>query len=263
MGPIYFIGLLINLDKSPLINVVHTNHSLCTQNLQLLLVLLNPGREKTLIQTVAMPALTRNKKKAATKSQTPPLKVTKPKTPPSKNQAKPQASTLKKGAKSQKKPPLKKQKKEVVVEEEPLEDDEVSDGSDEDDVSTDVESEEIDESEDGVKGSNGFFSDGDDDDEEDNDDDEETLGDDFLEGSGDEEEEEEGPSDADSDSDSDEENLQRRSISIDRKLAKQKHDADAELQELNKQDGPDEESEHDAFRLPTQEVTFFYVQSSV
>ncbi|CAE6242858.1 unnamed protein product [Arabidopsis arenosa] len=91
-----------------------------------------------------MPALTRNKKKAATKSPTPPTKqVTKSKAPPSKIQSKPQTSTLKKGAKSQNKPPLKKQKKEVI-EEEPLEDDE-------DDVYTDVESEELDESDDGEK----------------------------------------------------------------------------------------------------------------
>ncbi|XP_010443232.1 PREDICTED: 25S rRNA (cytosine-C(5))-methyltransferase nop2 [Camelina sativa] len=186
-----------------------------------------------------MPALTRNKKKGA-KSQTPPTKqVTKPKTPPSK----PQTTTLKKGAK---KPPLKKQKKEVVVEEEPLEEDDelVSD------CSIDAESEELDESDDeGGKGSNGFFSD----DEEENDEDDETLGDDFLEGSGDEdeEEEEEGPSDvgSDSDSDEDDDDLVKQSEAIDRKLAKQKADAEAEQQELNKQD----ESEHDAFRLPTEE----------
>ncbi|EOA12379.1 hypothetical protein CARUB_v10025998mg [Capsella rubella] len=192
-----------------------------------------------------MPALTRNKKKGA-KPQTPPTKqVTKSKTPPSK----PQISTLKKGAKSLKKPPLKKQKKEVV-EEAPLEDDEVSD-----DASIDAESEELDESDDGEKGSNGLFYNDDEEENEDDDDDEMTLGDDFLEGSGDEddedeeEEEEEGPSDVDSDSDSDGDDLVRKSDAIDRKLAKEKEDADAEQQETNKQD----ETEHDAFRLPTEE----------
>lgn len=193
-----------------------------------------------------MPALTRNKKKAATKSPTPPTKqVTNSKAPPSKIQKKPQTSTLKKGAKSQNKPPLKKQKKEVV-EEEPLEDDE-------DDVSTDEESEELDESDDGEKGSNALFSDDDDDEEEENDDDEETLGDDFLVGSGDEDEE--GPSDADSDSDDND--IVRKSDAIDRQLAKDKKDAAAEVRDNIKQDGPDEELEHDAFRLPTEEVTFF------
>lgn len=192
-----------------------------------------------------MPALTRNKKKAATKSPTPPTKqVTNSKAPPSKIQKKPQTSTSKKGAKSQNKPPLKKQKKEVV-EEEPLEDDE-------DDVSTDEESEELDESDDGEKGSNALFSD-DDDEEEENDDDEETLGDDFLVGSGDEDEE--GPSDADSDSDDND--IVRKSDAIDRQLAKDKKDAAAEVRDNIKQDGPDEELEHDAFRLPTEEVTFF------
>ncbi|CAH8279812.1 unnamed protein product [Arabidopsis lyrata] len=190
-----------------------------------------------------MPALTRNKKKAATKSPTSPTKqVTKSKAPPSKIQSKPQTSTLKKGAKSQNKPPLKKQKKEFV-EEEPLEDDE-------DDVSTDEESEELDESDDGEKGSNALFSDDDDEEEEEeNDDDEETLGDDFLVGSGDEDEE--GPSDADSDSDDND--IVRKSDAIDRQLAKDKKDAAAEVRDNIKQDGPDEELEHDAFRLPTEE----------
>ncbi|KAG7534391.1 SAM-dependent methyltransferase RsmB/NOP2-type [Arabidopsis thaliana x Arabidopsis arenosa] len=188
-----------------------------------------------------MPALTRNKKKAATKSPTPPTKqVTKSKAPPSKIQSKPQTSTLKKGAKSQNKPPLKKQKKEVI-EEEPLEDDE-------DDVSIDEESEELDESDDGEKESNALFSD-DDDDEEENGDYEETLGDDFLEGSGDEDEER--PSD--SDSDSDDNDIVRKSDAIDRQLAKDKKDAAAEVRDNIKQDGPDEELEHDAFRLPTEE----------
>jgi hypothetical protein len=203
-----------------------------------------------------MPALTRNKKKAATKSITPPTKqLTKSKTPP----MKPQTSMLKKGAKSQNKPPLKKQKKEVV-EEEPLEDyevtddsdedDEVSDGSDEDDISPAVESEEIDESDDGENGSNQLFSD----DEEEND--EETLGDDFLEGSGDEDEE--GSLDADSDADSDDDDIVAKSDAIDRDLAMQKKDAAAELEDFIKQDDVhDEEPEHDAFRLPTEEVTFF------
>jgi len=203
-----------------------------------------------------MPALTRNKKKAATKSITPPTKqLTKSKTPP----MKPQTSMLKKGAKSQNKPPLKKQKKEVV-EEVPLEDyevtddsdedDEVSDGSDEDDISPAVESEEIDESDDGENGSNQLFSD----DEEEND--EETLGDDFLEGSGDEDEE--GSLDADSDADSDDDDIVAKSDAIDRDLAKQKKDAAAELEDFIKQDDVhDEEPEHDAFRLPTEEVTFF------
>jgi ribosomal RNA methyltransferase Nop2 len=199
-----------------------------------------------------MPALTRNKKKAATKSITPPTKqLTKSKTPP----MKPQTSMLKKGAKSQNKPPLKKQKKEVV-EEEPLEDyevtddsdedDEVSDGSDEDDISPAVESEEIDESDDGENGSNQLFSD----DEEEND--EETLGDDFLEGSGDEDEE--GSLDADSDADSDDDDIVAKSDAIDRDLAMQKKDAAAELEDFIKQDDVhDEEPEHDAFRLPTEE----------
>ncbi|CAL9243724.1 unnamed protein product [Arabidopsis halleri] len=188
-----------------------------------------------------MPALTRNKKKAATKSQTPPTKqVTKSKAPPSKIQSKPQTSTLKKGAKSQNKPPLKKQKKEIV-EEEPLEDDE-------DALSTDEESEELDESDYGEKESNALFSD-DDGEEEENDDYEDTLGDDFLEGSGDEDEEE--PSDADSDSDDND--IVRKSDAIDRQLAQDKKDAAAEVRDNIKQDGPDEELEHDAFRLPTEE----------
>ncbi|CAN6994345.1 unnamed protein product [Brassica oleracea var. botrytis] len=167
-------------------------------------------------------------------------KAPKPQTPPVKNLSKarkaeePQTLTSKKGAKSQtKKPPLKKQKKDVAVEEEdPLE--EVSD----------VESEEIDESDDGEKGSNGFFSD---------DDGEELLGDDFLDGSGDDDEEEE-RSDSDealsSDSDSDEDDIQKESEAIDRAKAKEEEDADAELLDFNKEVGPEE---HDTFRLPTQE----------
>ncbi|KAL1188409.1 25S rRNA (cytosine-C(5))-methyltransferase NOP2A [Cardamine amara subsp. amara] len=195
-----------------------------------------------------MAALTRNKKKAS-QSKTPPSnKVTKSKTPPFKNQTKPQSSTLKKkGVKSQKKPPLKKQKKEVVEEEDPSENDEVSDDSD-DDVPTDVESEELDESDDGDKGSNGFFSD--DDDEEKNDEDEDLLGDDFLEGSGDEEEE--GPSN--SDSDSDEGDIVKISNDIDKENEKMKKDATKELHDTNNPKVADgEESEHDAFRLPTEE----------
>ncbi|KAG2310680.1 hypothetical protein Bca4012_025184 [Brassica carinata] len=182
--------------------------------------------------------LTRSNKKAP-KSQTPPpfKKLSKAQTPPVKKAEKPQTLTLKKGAKSQKKPPLKKQKKEDVVEEEdPLE--EVSD----------VESEDVDESDDGEKGSNGFFSDDDDGEEE-------LLGDDFLDGSGDDEEEERSDSDAalSSDSDSDEEDILKESEALDRAKAKEEEDADAELLDFNKEVGPDGESEHDAFRMPTEE----------
>ncbi|CAA7062644.1 unnamed protein product [Microthlaspi erraticum] len=212
-----------------------------------------------------MPALTRNKSKGP-KSQTPPSKkVTKAQAPAlSKNQAKtqkpplkmaekPQNLTLKKGVKSQKKPPLKKQKKDVV-EEAPLEsDEELSDGSD------DLESgEELDESDDGEEGANGlgssgFFSD-DDGEENDDDDDEEPLDDNFLEGSGDEEE----PSDldaasnSDSDSDSDSGDILKQSDAIDREDAKRQAEADAEMEDFNKEAGPDEDSEF-AFQLPTEE----------
>lgn len=185
--------------------------------------------------------LTRSNKKAP-KSQTPPplKKLSKAQTPPVKKAEKPQTLTLKKGAKSQKKPPLKKQKK-VVVEEDPLEaEEEVSVGSD-------LES---DESDGGEEGSNGFFSD--------EDGEEELLGDDFLDGSGDDEEEEE-RSDSDaalsSDSDSDEGDILKESEALDRAKAKEEEDADAELLDFNKEVGPDEE--HDTFRLPTEEVRIF------
>ncbi|KAG2299485.1 hypothetical protein Bca52824_035957 [Brassica carinata] len=181
--------------------------------------------------------LTRSKKSVA-KSQTPPSKkAEKPQALALKRKAeKPQALALKKGAKSQKKPPLKKQKKEVV-EEDPLESDEevVSD----DDAPTDVESEESDD--DGEDGSNGFFSD---DDGEENEDGEELLGDDFLDGSGDEEEEH---SDSGSDYDSDEGDIQKESEMLDREQAKEEADAEAEMLDFNKEAGDD------AFRLPTEE----------
>ncbi|CAH2069845.1 unnamed protein product, partial [Thlaspi arvense] len=224
---------------------------------------LNPRREGNPNSNLfAMPALTRNKKKGA-KSQTPPSKkVAKTQTPPpSKNQAKSQKPplkkaektqtlALKKGVKSQKKPPLKKQKKEVVEEDPSENDEEASDGSD--DASTDVESEELDESDDGEKGSDGlgssgFFSD----DGEDDDGDEELLGDDFLEGSDEEE-----PLDADeasnSDSDSDGGDILEESKALDQEKALREKEADDELKDFNREVGPDEESEHDAFRLPTE-----------
>ncbi|CAN7038853.1 hypothetical protein IGI04_005522 [Brassica rapa subsp. trilocularis] len=178
--------------------------------------------------------LTRSSKKAP-KPQTPPVKnLSKAQTPPLSKAEKPQTLTLKKGAKSQKKPPLKKQKKDVIVVEEEDDDEEVSD----------VESEEIDESDDGEKGSNGFFSD---DDGDENDDGEELLGDDFLDGSGDDEEE---VLSSDSDSDSDEDDIQKESEAIDRAKAKEEEDADAELLDFNKEAGPEE---HETFHLPTQE----------
>nr|VDD32214.1 unnamed protein product [Brassica oleracea] len=175
--------------------------------------------------------LTRSKKRVA-KSQTPPLK---------RKAEKPQALALKKGgAKSQKTPPLKKQKKEVV-EEDPSENDdaEVSDDA----ASTDVESEESDDGEEEGLGSSGFFSD--DDGEENDDDGEELLGDDFLEGSGDEEEHSD--SGSGSDSDSDEGDIEKESKLIDEEEAKEEEDAKAELLDFNKEAGDD------SFRLPTEE----------
>ncbi|XP_013605999.1 PREDICTED: 25S rRNA (cytosine-C(5))-methyltransferase nop2 [Brassica oleracea var. oleracea] len=175
--------------------------------------------------------LTRSKKRVA-KSQTPPLK---------RKAEKPQALALKKGgAKSQKTPPLKKQKKEVV-EEDPSEndDEEVSDDA----ASTDVESEESDDGEEEGLGSSGFFSD--DDGEENDDDGEELLGDDFLEGSGDEEEHSD--SGSGSDSDSDEGDIEKESKLIDEEEAKEEEDAKAELLDFNKEAGDD------SFRLPTEE----------
>ncbi|CAN7066999.1 unnamed protein product [Brassica rapa subsp. trilocularis] len=190
--------------------------------------------------------LTRSKKRVA-KSQTPPLKrAEKPQALALKRKAeKPQALALKKGgAKSQKTPPLKKQKKEVFVEEDPSEDDE-EEVSDDAAASTDVESEESDvgeeEGSNGL-GSSGFFSD-DDGEENDDDDGEELLGDDFLEGSGDEEEH----SGSGSDSDSDEGDIEKESKLIDEEEAKEEEDAKAELLDFNKEAGDD------AFRLPTEE----------
>ncbi|KAJ4911247.1 S-adenosyl-L-methionine-dependent methyltransferases superfamily protein [Raphanus sativus] len=185
--------------------------------------------------------LTRSNRKAAKPQTPPPVKKLskKTQTPPLSKSEKPQTLTSKKGAaKSQKKPPLKKQKKDLVEEEE------VSDGSD-------LDTEELDESDDGEEGSNGFFSDENDDGEE------ELLGDDFLDGSGDEEEEEEeeerSDSDADLSSDSDEGDIFKESEAIDRAKAKEEEDADAELLDFNKEVGPGEDSEHDTFRLPTEE----------
>ncbi|KAF8099092.1 hypothetical protein N665_0251s0017 [Sinapis alba] len=177
--------------------------------------------------------LTRSKKRV-TKSQTPPSKkAEKPQPLALKRKAeKPQALALKNGAKS-----LKKQKKEVVEEEPRENDEEVSD-----DASTDVESGESDDGEEGSDGlgSSGFFSD---DDGEENDDGEDLLGDDFLDGSGDEEEH----SDSGSDSDSDEGDIQKESEMLDREQAKEEADAKAELLDFNKEAGDD------AFRLPTEE----------
>ena len=42
---------------------------------------------------------------------------------------------------------------------------------------------------------------------------------------------------------------------IDRAKAKEEEDADAKHLDFNKEVGPGEESEHDTFRLPTEEVT--------
>ncbi|XP_048598820.1 25S rRNA (cytosine-C(5))-methyltransferase NOP2A-like isoform X2 [Brassica napus] len=185
--------------------------------------------------------LTRSKKRVA-KSQTPPLKrAEKPQALALKRKAeKPQALALKKGgAKSQKTPPLKKQKKEVVVEEDPSEDDD-EEVSDDAAASTDVES---DDGEEEGLGSSGFFSD--DDGEENDDDGEELLGDDFLEGSGDEEEHSD--SGSGSDSDSDEGDIEKESKLIDEEEAKEEEDAKAELLDFNKEAGDD------AFRLPTEE----------
>ncbi|CDY17367.1 BnaA10g10010D [Brassica napus] len=190
--------------------------------------------------------LTRSKKRVA-KSQTPPLKrAEKPQALALKRKAeKPQALASKKGgAKSQKTPPLKKQKKEVFVEEDPSEDDD-EEVSDDAAASTDVESEESDDGEEEGSnglGSSGFFSD-DDGEENDDDDGEELLGDDFLEGSGDEEEH----SGSGSDSDSDEGDIEKESKLIDEEEAKEEEDAKAELLDFNKEAGDD------AFRLPTEE----------
>nr|VDD17694.1 unnamed protein product [Brassica rapa] len=185
--------------------------------------------------------LTRSKKRVA-KSQTPPLKrAEKPQALALKRKAeKPQALASKKGgAKSQKTPPLKKQKKEVFVEEDPSEEDE-EEVSDDAAASTDVES---DDGEEEGLGSSGFFSDGDG--EENDDDGEELLGDDFLEGSGDEEEH--SGSGSGSDSDSDEGDIEKESKLIDEEEAKEEEDAKAELLDFNKEAGDD------AFRLPTEE----------
>ncbi|XP_018456289.2 25S rRNA (cytosine-C(5))-methyltransferase NOP2A-like [Raphanus sativus] len=194
--------------------------------------------------------LTRSKKRV-TKSQTPPSnKAEKPQALALKRKAaeKPQPLASKKGgAKSQKKqPPSKKQKKEVVEEEEdPREKDE--EVSDYDAASTDAELEESDGGEERSNGlgSSGFFSD-DDGEENDEDDGEEVLGDDFLDGSGDEDEEEE-RSDSGSDSDSDDGDIEKESRLIDEKEAKEEADAEAELLDFNKEAGDD------AFRLPTEE----------
>ncbi|RID41040.1 hypothetical protein BRARA_J01029 [Brassica rapa] len=186
--------------------------------------------------------LTRSKKRVA-KSQTPPLKrAEKPQSLALKRKAeKPQALASKKGgAKSQKTPPLKKQKKEAVVEEDPSEDDE-EEVSDDAAASTDVESDDGEEEGSNGLGSSGFFSD--DDGEENDDDGEELLGDDFLEGSGDEEEH----SGSGSDSDSDEGDIEKESKLIDEEEAKEEEDAKAELLDFNKEAGDD------AFRLPTEE----------
>ncbi|CAN7139936.1 unnamed protein product, partial [Brassica rapa subsp. narinosa] len=207
---------------------------------------LNPRREKNPNPNFCAMVLTRSKKRVA-KSQTPPLKrAEKPQALALKRKAeKPQALASKKGgAKSQKTPPLKKQKKEVFVEEDPSEDDD-EEVSDDAAASTDVESEESDDGEEEGSnglGSSGFFSD-DDGEENDDDDGEELLGDDFLEGSGDEEEH----SGSGSDSDSDEGDIEKESKLIDEEEAKEEEDAKAELLDFNKEAGDD------AFRLPTEE----------
>ncbi|CAH8392232.1 unnamed protein product [Eruca vesicaria subsp. sativa] len=183
--------------------------------------------------------LTRSKKRV-TKSQTPPSKkAEKPQAMALKRKPeKPQSPALKKGAaKSQNKPPMKKQKKEVVEEEDPLENDE--------EVS-DVESEELGESDGGEDGSNGFFSDENKEENDEEDEGEELLGDDFLEGSGDEEEHSD-DSEEGSDSDSDEGDIEKESRLIDEEEAKEEADAEAELLDFNKEAGDD------AFRLPTEE----------
>ncbi|KAJ0246128.1 hypothetical protein HA466_0177000 [Hirschfeldia incana] len=179
--------------------------------------------------------LTRSNRKAPKPQTHPPVNKLSKTQSQKKKTEKPQALTLSKGAKSLKKPPLKKQKKEEA----PLEEEEASD----------VESEEIDESDDGgEKESNGFFSD--------DEGEEEVLGDDFLDGSGDDEEEEveeRSDSDADLSSDSDSDSggdILKESEAIDRAKAKEEEDAEAELQDFNKEVGPGEESE---FRLPTEE----------
>ncbi|KAL0734241.1 hypothetical protein Bca4012_010451 [Brassica carinata] len=76
---------------------------------------------------------------------------------------------------------------------------------------------------------------------EENEDGEELLGDDFLDGSGDDEEH------LESGSDSDEGDIQKESDMLDREQAKEEADAEDKMLDFNKEAG------YDVFRLPTEE----------
>ncbi|KAH0854194.1 LOW QUALITY PROTEIN: hypothetical protein HID58_090131 [Brassica napus] len=192
-----------------------------THHLSLPGVCLNPRREENPNPNFFAMVLTRSKKRVA-KSQTPPLK---------RKAEKPQALAFEEG---------RSQVPEDTSVEEAEEGSQVSDDA----ASTDVESEESDDGEEEGLGSSGFFSD--DDGEENDDDGEELLGDDFLEGSGDEEEHSD--SGSGSDSDSDEGDIEKESKLIDEEEAKEEEDAKAELLDFNKEAGDD------SFRLPTEEL---------